>query len=374
LVLSKGANVSGTLYIGKVGEKKQPCESVFRLAGKNEDALTYALGYLLAKDPPFCSAFLRECGVTKGRRGKQWSNLFDDHQYEIHLQEVTDREVGRRDIVIEAGSKIRAVIEAKIGSALPNEKQILKYAKDQADWKSVDPKSGCLAIVAVTRDQLPRGTNNAAQKELKKGGITLYEFRWCQVYSLVQKHRHKCKSTATQWMFDEFLRFFRRDYEMKHYDAEVTIQDVDNVNAEIFDKGWMYVTDQRGKAEPLYFAPYLTKTRRKGTRYESRYNGILYVGRVRRVEDLTVEDLLKSNLTSILKPGDYRQDRWADGLDLIKKRAKEEKWKTTNTCRLYFLDSPFKLRRTPLIKTGKRRFIPSMIPPAFSLSFEQLLK
>jgi hypothetical protein len=366
--------VNGTLYIGKVGEKKQPCESVFRLAGRNEDALTYALGYLLAKDPPFCSAFLKQCGVTKGRRGRQWSDLFGDHQYEIHLQEVTDPEVGRRDIVIEAEPKMRAVIEAKIGRAHPNKEQILKYAEDQDDWKSVDPTSGCRAIVAITRGKLPVKTKNATEKELKKEGITLHEFRWHQVYSLVQKHHRKCKSVTTQWLFHEFLRFFRRDYEMKHYDAIVAIQNVDNLNAEIFDKGWMYVTDQRDNAEPLYFAPYLTKSRKKGTRYESPYNGILYASRVLRVEDLKVEDLLKSDLASIFKPDDDHKDKWTVGLDLIKKRAKEEEWRITGISRLYFLDSPFKLRKVPLTKTRKQPIIPSMIPKGFKLTFEQLLK
>ena len=366
--------MSGLLYIGKVSDKsKQPCESVFRLAGRNEDALTYALGYLLAKDPLFCSAFLSKCGIAKDRRNKQLASLLDDQEYEIHLQEVTDREVGRRDIVIEIGSSVRAVIEGKIGRALPDKKQILKYANDNVDWNAVDPTSGRRAIVSITRDKLPASTRISTRKELKRQGIKLYEFRWYQVYILVHKHRQNRKSLAIRWAFDEFLRFFRRDYEMKHYDVEVAIQDVDNLNAEIFDKGWMYVTSRKDKAEPLYFAPYLTKKPKKETAYKSPYNGVLYASRVRRVEDLQVEELLKTDLASIFKPDDDHKDKWATGLALIQQRARQEKWKRTNVNRLYFLDRPFRLRTTPLTKTRERPTIPFQIPKGFHLTFEQLL-
>ena len=367
--------MSGLLYIGKVSDKsKQPCESVFRLAGRSEDALTYALGYLLARDAQFCLDFLRQCGAVGTKLDRQLSGLLDDSKYEIHLQEVTDREVGRRDIVIEVGSMIRAVIEAKIGRARPAKEQILKYADDEDDWKSIDPTSGHRALITLTRDELAARTKGAARRALRKRGITLYEARWYQVYSLVQEYRRRSESIAMQWMFDEFIRFFRRDYEMKYYDAEVAIQDVDNLNAEIFDKGWMYVTSERDKAAPLYFAPYLTRTRRTEAQYESKYYGILQVGRVLRVEDLSVGNLVKTELASILKADDVHRAKWEYGLSLIKKRARQEQWKVTNINRLYFLDKPFKIRRLPLTKAAKQPIIPSQIPNGFSLTFEHLLR
>ena len=44
------------LYIGKNhrGKTTKPVQSIFRLSGSNEDALTYALGFLLARDHEFC--------------------------------------------------------------------------------------------------------------------------------------------------------------------------------------------------------------------------------------------------------------------------------------------------------------------------------
>ena len=43
------------LHIGKNhwGKTSNPVQSIFRLAGSDEDALTYALGFLLAHDPQF---------------------------------------------------------------------------------------------------------------------------------------------------------------------------------------------------------------------------------------------------------------------------------------------------------------------------------
>ena len=45
-----------SLFIGKNHQgDNSPVQSVFRLAGNDEDALTYALGYLLARDADFCA-------------------------------------------------------------------------------------------------------------------------------------------------------------------------------------------------------------------------------------------------------------------------------------------------------------------------------
>ena len=123
------------LYIGKNHDEKDvsvPVQSIFRLAGSNEDALTYALGFLLARDPALCADLVRLCGIKPARSFK------DD--YTVHLQEVTDRRFGRRDIVIESG-KVRIVIEAKIGNAEPTAEQILKYAADAAKVEEI--RHGC---------------------------------------------------------------------------------------------------------------------------------------------------------------------------------------------------------------------------------------
>ena len=44
----------------------QKVETVFELLGENENAMTYSLGWTLAKCPSFCSAFAKLLGIDKG--------------------------------------------------------------------------------------------------------------------------------------------------------------------------------------------------------------------------------------------------------------------------------------------------------------------
>ena len=367
--------MAGALYIGKFGDKtRQSCGSVFRLVGRNEDALTYALGYLLSKDPAFCVAFLEQCGVVEARLHRRWAKLFMSTVYEVHLQEIVDGRFGRRDIVVELEPHLRVVFEAKIGKGRPTARQLLKYAADTGAWNRFKPKSACRAIVAITRNKQDTQVNQLVAQKLRRKSIRFYGVQWCEVYSLAWRSFLNGKGLAPHWVLDEFVRFFRRDYEMEHYDAEVAIQDVDNLNAEIFFEGGMYVTDRKDKAEPLYFAPYLTNTIRKESSYKSPYNGISQVSRVLYVEDLTVEEFLGTTPDSIRRSEDHRRERWTIGLNLIRSRAMNEAWDRSNVNRLYFLDRPFRLPGVPLVKSKKPAIIPQRIPSGFSLTFEQLLR
>ena len=128
------------LHIGKNHqEETAPVQSIFRLAGRDEDALTYALGYLLSHDREFCVKLVRLLGVARGHTLKTG--------YSVHLQEVTDRGFGRRDIVID-DCEARIVLEAKIGGAEPTPDQLLKYAKDKEAWSGYKRK-GLVALTQV---------------------------------------------------------------------------------------------------------------------------------------------------------------------------------------------------------------------------------
>ena len=97
------------LYIGKKYQgATTPVQSIFRLAGSDEDALTHALGFLLSHDGALCRKLLKHLGI-RNRKGLKSG-------YSVHLQEVTGKEFGRRDIVIEY-RKTRIVPEAKIDAA-----------------------------------------------------------------------------------------------------------------------------------------------------------------------------------------------------------------------------------------------------------------
>ena len=156
---------------------------------------------------------------------------------------------------------------------------------------------------------------------------------------------------------------------MGYFDAEIAIQDVNRLNAKIYEDCWMYVTSPNDKKAPLYFAPYFTK--------QNRTSGISMVSRVRDIEntrlaDKQIEDVHDSNART-----DEQVTRWRDGVARLRKRAKKEGFFCKNV-RLFYLGEPMAFMQTPLTKkaynaTDPPKKIPNQIPKGFSLTFEELL-
>ena len=234
------------LYIGKNHQQAdRPVQSVFRLVGNDEDALTYALGYLLAHDPKFCRKVLRLCKVRVP--GRFWES------YTVRLQEVTVARFGRRDIVIE-GVGTRVVLEAKIGRSEPTVFQLHKYADEDRLWAHFRNRT----IVALTQVALLPSTRAEVSRRLSRQRVSFSAVQWHQVLELAVRHKPTDGSEVSRFLYDEFIRYAVKDYNMGYYDAEVLIQDVNPLNSEIFLNGWMYVTSLKDKRAPLYFAPYHT--------------------------------------------------------------------------------------------------------------------
>ena len=343
------------LYIGKNHqESATPAQSIFRLAGNGEDALTFAFGFLLAHDPAFCAELVRRLHLAGHNPLKPG--------YSVHLQEVTDRRFGRRDIVIEDG-EMRIVFEAKIGGAEPTAEQLLKYGAESNLWN----KYKLRAVVALTQVELAPSTREQVRAKLAEQNIGFYEIRWHEIVDLVLSHSPSNDSAVSNYLFDEFTHYIRSDYRMGYYDAEILIQDVNPLNAEIFRKCWMYVTDpKRDKKAPLYFAPYFT---RRGAN-----SGISMVS---RVMDTRIVVLAETANLPVPATDEYRV-RWEDGLTRLRERAEQEGF-AHNEVRLFFLDRPIIFPATPLTKkasksTGGSKQIPNQIPKGFSLGFDDLLR
>ena len=343
------------IYIGKNYEKQaSPVQSIYRLAGSGEDALTYALGYLLAHDPEFCKTVLSRLEIAP------WKNFASD--YSVRLQEVTARGYGRRDIVIE-GSEARIVIEAKIGDAEPAVEQILKYGDEGALWREYSVRT----IVALTQGEMSESTCGEVRSKLTKKEIGFKNLQWHHVVELVLKYRPS--SDVSRFLFGQFIAFIRSDYRMDYFDAEILIQDVNRLNAGIFMNGWMYVTKPSDKKAPLYFAPYFTR--------ELADNGLSMISRVRDtavVKLAEVEDC--EDVASA--PTNKHREKWGQGLQMLRERAEKEGFVDGYT-RLLFLDEPIKFRSTPLTKkafskTNPPKKIPSQIPKGFSMGFDELLR
>ena len=342
------------LHIGKNhdAERNSPVESVFRLAGRGEDALTFGLGYLLAHDPAFCAKVIRACGISVPRGFTAG--------YAVHLQEVTRPGYGRRDIVIEGGG-LRVVLEAKVGGARPDPRQLLKYAEEQRVWDRFSKR----AMVALTRGALPPDTREHVAAAISGLGVSFHHVQWQMILEVVLRHRPSSGTEVSRHLFREYARFIRRDYEMGYHDAEILVQDLNPENAEIYCEGRVYVTHTTDKKAPLYFAPYLTA--------QNKVPGISTISRVEDVRTLRLadtEDLFEGST-------ECRHERWREGLGMLRERAKRQGF-LYGDAQILFLGCPVPLAGGRLTKrrfndTNPEKQIPSQIPKGFSLRFDQLL-
>jgi len=370
--------------------KAPPCTAnVYRLVGKNEDALTYALGHLMAIDDGFMLEVLKEVGVLEKVPGKQYKAYRED--YKVYLQE--RREVGssgRRDIVVEAGGAdgLRVVIEAKIGRGQPDACQLLRYTvgcdcskhrrepaeRTRRTWGDRTEKF----LVPLTRDTLDQNVRREVSSKLNGSGIQLRPAQWHQILKVaLDRHRELPGDLPQSLFLGELVNFFREHYEMGYYDREVLIADVDRTNAKIYFVGRLYVGGMNRATAPLYFAPYFTKG--------NDGNGLAHMSRVLHVdlldfggdrplaEEPGYEEWLRRVRDEASKRfGDFFLQRgeqleshwknyWTTGLELVLKRVEEEersgkrKWGMTRT---YFLDQPVPIRQTPLKKVRNFRQIP----------------
>lgn len=341
------------LSIGKNHEGEgRTVQSIFRLIGNDEDALTYALGFLLARDPDFCVKVVRLCIPKVPRR------LQD--AYTVHLQEVTDRRFGRRDIVIEADN-LRVVLEAKIGMSEPSVGQLLKYADEDSLWENFSTK----AVVALTQVELQSTTLETTRSKLSDKGITCSAVQWHQIIELALGHTPSDDSEVSRYLFDEFVRYARKDYNMGYHDAEVLILDVNPYNAKIFKEHWLYVGSLKDKWAPLYFAPYFTN--------ENPKPGITHISRVADTKLVK----LSEGPEAIDVGTDEQRKRWKAGWSDF--RGTPSEGSEGIELLLFLLEEPIEFRPTPLTKkdfnaTGPWKQIPRQIPRAFSLRFDELLR
>ncbi len=339
------------LSIGKNHQGEgRTVQSIFRLIGNDEDALTYALGFLLARDPDFCVKVVRLCGIKAPRRLRD--------AYTVHLQEVTDRRFGRRDIVIEADN-LRVVLEAKIGKSEPTDGQLLKYADENSLWEKFSRK----AVVALTQVELRSSILDKTHSKLSDKGITCSAVQWHQIVELALRHVPSDNSEVSRYLLDEFIRYARKDYNMGYHDAEVFIQDVGTHSAKIFRECWLYVGVPKDKWAPLYFAPYFTPR-----------IGITHIS---RVADTKLVKL--SEGSEVIDVGTNEQrERWRAGWSDFRGTGPGEGEKDREFL-LFLLEEPITFRATPLTKksfnsTEPPKKIPPTIPKGFSLRFDELLR
>ena len=361
--------MTAPIYFHKQEQGHAP--NIYRLIGRGEDALTYALGHLMAVDDGFMLDVMKEVGVLERIQGKRYASY--RVSYSVYLQEQRDVGAnGRRDIVIEAGGAdgLRVVIEAKIGRGQPDACQLLRYTvgcdcgKHLPEGPQQVSGDQCKKfIVALTRDPLDSNVSREVTDRLRGSGIELHPAQWHQILEVVLDRQRQLPSQSWRSLYlTEFVNFFKEHYEMNVYDAEVMVQDEDHVNAPIYFNGCMYVGGSRWSKMPLYFAPYFTQSCiRDRALPQVTTDGISYVSRVVRVQQISLHDL-RQNPSAAVNPEVQRHahwKRWRQGLEDIRQRESREGWGAADdSVWLYFLSEPAALGRTVKKPKGLTRLAP----------------
>ena len=160
-------------------------------------------------------------------------------------------------------------------------------------------------------------------------------------------------------------------YRVDSQNIEVRIQDVDPLNAKIFENGWMYASSAHGSKNHQYLAPYFTE--------ECPTPGISMISRVLHIVPYKVDALLSKQIELPDAPSRQHHHNWQLGLSAVRARAKSEEWRPADMGRLFYLDRPETFRTPALTKTiyndtdPPKKLGPSRIPLGFTLKYDELL-
>jgi len=147
----------------------QKVETVFELLGNKENAMTYSLGWALAKCDFFCRALAELLGIEGG---------FTDAMH-IRLQDHA-KEMGFTDIELIDPGKHHIIIEAKRGFTVPGKAQLEKYADRLL--ASSDANAKPLLVVLAESDRDEKWLEHHLPKDVK--GIALESISWRQFQNM----------------------------------------------------------------------------------------------------------------------------------------------------------------------------------------------
>ena len=181
----------------------------FGLIGKDENALTHALGYTFSRCPRLLQRFLGEAGI----KGVRLSAL---RSARIDLQR--RRRDGITDLEIHIPNQLYVIIEAKIGLSLPSLDQLQKYLPRFDDKPRSQQK-----LVALVETDSPAawqllGARNERLDELLVG------VPWADLipHCIDLRAVYPQDSGQGRWL-RWFQRFLEEEYKMKCYTEEVWI-------------------------------------------------------------------------------------------------------------------------------------------------------
>lgn len=200
-------------------------ESVFDLLGNDENALTAALGFVLARSPELLGRVARLLlpGVDPG---------------DLAVRMETRDELGRTDLELQAGARL-AVIEAKRGWLLPEDSQLAAYAP-----RVVTAGEGVLVTLSdASRDWAA----HALPAEVD--GVPVRHLPWRDVRVELEAARAACRGEQRHWL-DELHAYLGRAIKVREPGDSWTYcvainrdrpgDDGDVTYRDFVDRGWYF--------------------------------------------------------------------------------------------------------------------------------------
>jgi len=246
---------------------KRKLDSVFELLGYHEDDITYSIGWALSQSQKFLNIIL----------DRMFPGIADYDIATIRLQEHKKKR-GRTDMELE-GPDIHAIVEAKRGWWLPDEKQMNLYA-----GRLRDKKRKALVVMAECSRQfaechLPETLN----------GIPVRYLSWKEIFELSQ---FSDGTHAEKRLMGELRTYLERIVRMQNQESNIVYCVVLARGTPSWSKiSWKDVVNVKGR----YFHPAGIKGWPKeppnymGFRYDGKLHSIHHVDSWKIVDELHQE-------------------------------------------------------------------------------------
>lgn len=176
--------------------------NIFDLLGRDENGLTYALGWNLANNRELLKIFVSKIADKSYQCG--------DERSEVRLQEYGEKDRGFTDIELLIDKDLFIIVEAKIGWTLPEKEQLDKYSSRFADHRTYKKR---LVVISECRKEY-------AEQELEKlkSKIPIKYMSWRVVLSLVEKASARSNNYQKKMLYN-MSKYFKKVIQMQRRDS-----------------------------------------------------------------------------------------------------------------------------------------------------------
>lgn len=215
--------------------RNKKINSIFELLGKQENDISFSVGWALAESRSFLQCFLERILSKKVDIGNVVVRL---QQYESGS--------GITDIEIEAPGKLFLIIEAKRGWNLPSREQLQTYAIKKTFGQH---SHGFRQVVVLS--ECSRAYADAHLEVREVEGVRIEPYSWKDVAALAKEAR-RTGSHAEKRLMEELLTYLEELMTMQNLDSNwVYVVALANGTP----KGWAISWKDIAKKKHLYFHP-----------------------------------------------------------------------------------------------------------------------